>query len=64
MKGAKQNKWLPILEKYGVEFIPLTEVEWVDYIHKSEMLSMNKVFPDGFKIPKPFIGANIVHLLP
>jgi uncharacterized protein (DUF362 family) len=62
MKGAKQNKWLPILEKYNVDFVPLTEVEWVDYSPKAEMLAMNKVFPDGFKVPKIFIGANILHL--
>ena len=61
-KGAKQNKWLPILKKYDVDFIPLTDVEWVDYIPINKMLAMNKIFPNGFKIPKPFIGANILHL--
>lgn len=61
IKGAKQNKWLPILEKYNVDFIPLTDVEWVDYTPKNKMLAMHKVFPNGFKIPKPFIGANILH---
>ena len=62
LKGAKQNKWLEILEKYDVEFIPLTDVEWVDYIPKNKMLAMDRIFPDGFKIPKPFIGANVLHL--
>jgi len=62
IKGAKQNKWLPILKKYDVDFIPLTDVEWVDYIPINKMLAMNKIFPNGFKIPKPFIGANILHL--
>ncbi|TFH46899.1 MAG: DUF362 domain-containing protein [ANME-2 cluster archaeon] len=62
MKGAKQNQWLPILEKYDVDFVPLTDVEWVDYKPRAKMLAMNKVFPDGFQVPKPFIGANILHL--
>ncbi|MBE0525077.1 MAG: hypothetical protein IBX40_12235 [Methanosarcinales archaeon] len=43
MKGAKQNKWLPILEKYNVDFVPLTDVEWVDYKPNAKMLAMNKV---------------------
>ena len=62
MIGASQNKWLPILKKYDVDFVPLTDVEWVDYKPHAEMLAMDKVFPGGFKIPKPFIGANVVHL--
>lgn len=62
MKGAAQNKWLPILKKYDVDFVPLTDVEWIDYTPKGNMLAMYKVFPDGFKIPKPFIGTNILHL--
>lgn len=62
MKGAAQNKWLPILKKYDVDFVPLTDVEWINYIPRGDMLAMYKVFPDGFKIPKPFIGANILHL--
>lgn len=62
IRGAVQNKWIPILKKYDVDFIPLTDVEWVDYIPINKMLAMNKIFPDGFKIPKPFIGANILHL--
>lgn len=62
LKGAIQNKWIPILKKYDVDFIPLTDVEWINYIPTNKMLAMYKVFPDGFKIPKPFIGANILHL--
>lgn len=62
MKGARQNKWLPILEKYDVDFVPLPEVKWVDYKPESEMLAMYKVFPEGFRIPEPFIGSNILHL--
>ena len=62
LKGARLNKWLPILEKYGQEFTPLTDVEWVTYSPKHEMLAMYEIFPDGFEIPKLFIGKNILHL--
>ncbi|MFH1972853.1 MAG: DUF362 domain-containing protein [archaeon] len=61
-KGAKGNKWLPILKKYKLKYEPLTEVEWVDYKPKAEMLALNKVFHHSHKIPKMFIGKNVVHL--
>ncbi|ADI74117.1 protein of unknown function DUF362 [Methanohalobium evestigatum Z-7303] len=62
IKGAKQNKWLSILDKYDVDFVPLTDVKWLDYNPSTEMVGMDKVFPDGFQIPEPFIGANVLHL--
>ncbi|MFC2162823.1 DUF362 domain-containing protein [Candidatus Altiarchaeota archaeon] len=61
-KGAKLNKWLPLIEKYGLKFTPLTEVEWVRYEPKMEMLAMHDIFPEGFTIPKFFEGRNILHL--
>jgi uncharacterized protein (DUF362 family) len=60
-KGAYYNKWLPVLKKYGVEFLPLTDVEWIPYKPKSEMLAMYDIF-DEILIPKMFIGSNIIHL--
>lgn len=61
-KGAKQNKWLPVLEKYKLKYMPLTEVKWIKYEPGAEMLALDKIFPDGLKIPKMFIGKNICHL--
>jgi uncharacterized protein (DUF362 family) len=61
-KGAKNNKWSSILEKYGLEFYPLTEVEWVKYEFKSKLLRLDQIFPEGIEIPKMFIGKNIIHL--
>lgn len=61
-KGARLNKWLPVLEKHGLDFTPLTEVEWVDFKPKEELLVLDsKVFPEGIKIPKMFKGTNILH---
>lgn len=60
-KGAYYNKWLPILKKYKVKYQPLTNVEWVNYKPKSEMLVMNDLFNE-ILVPKSFIGSNILHL--
>jgi uncharacterized protein (DUF362 family) len=60
-EGAKGNKWLPVLKKYGLKYEPLTEVKWVDYKPKAEMLALDKVFHSAHKIPECFIGKNVVH---
>ncbi len=62
IKGAKANKWLPVLEKYGLGFTPLPEVEWTVYPFKSPLLKLNEIFPEGIQIPKMYIGKNILHL--
>jgi uncharacterized protein (DUF362 family) len=62
MKGARNNKWLPILGKYGLEFVPLPDVEWMGYPFKSPLLKLNEIFPEGILIPKMFVGTNILHL--
>ena len=62
VKGAKNNLWTPVLEKYGLPFYPLTGVEWITHDFEGELLKMNQVFPEGFVIPKMFIGKNVIHL--
>lgn len=61
-KGARQNKWLPIIEKYGLEFKPLTEVEWVKYKPKNELLALTDLYEGTHRIPKIFRGKNVIHL--
>lgn len=60
--GAVNNKWMPVLDKYGLTFVPLPEVEWIRYEFKSKLLKLNDIFPEGIQIPKMFIGKNILHL--
>jgi len=60
-KGAYNNRWLPILDRYDVTFEPLTNVEWVAYQPKSEMLAMDEIFGE-ILVPEIFIGKNVVHL--
>jgi uncharacterized protein (DUF362 family) len=62
--GAKNNHLESVIEKHGLEFLYLYEPgsEWIVYEPKSEMLVLDKVFPDGILIPKLFLDRNAVHL--
>ena len=60
--GARNNRWMPVLEHYGLDFIPLPDVEWVKYQFKTPLLKLNEIFPEGIEIPKMYIGKNIIHL--
>ena len=62
IKGAVNNKWMPVLKKYSLPFIPLPEVEWTTYKFKEKLLRLDRVFPEGIQIPKMFIGKNVIHL--
>ncbi len=71
-KGLKGNKWAPIFKKYNVRFVPLTRIPFVPYESlRSKFLSLKnkrlhaldtKIFPDGFLIPKFYVGKPIIHL--
>ncbi|MGZ5487950.1 MAG: DUF362 domain-containing protein, partial [Candidatus Aminicenantales bacterium] len=50
-KGARNNRWLSVLDRYGLPFIALPEVEWVVYPFKSPLLKLNEIFPEGIEIP-------------
>jgi uncharacterized protein (DUF362 family) len=66
--GERENKQLPVVEAHGLENVHLYEGE--EWIHIREavgdladrFLVLNDVYPDGFSIPRRFIGENIVHL--
>ncbi len=61
VKGAHNNKWVPILERAGLPFIALPDVEWITYPFKSPLLKLNDIFPAGIQIPKMYVGKNILH---
>ncbi|MFX0006347.1 MAG: DUF362 domain-containing protein [Promethearchaeota archaeon] len=71
-KGLKGNKWGPLIKKYGVWFVPLTRISFIPYESlRSKFLSLKnktlhaldtKIFPDGFLIPKFYVGKPIIHL--
>ncbi|PYM64024.1 MAG: hypothetical protein DMD79_07300 [Candidatus Rokuibacteriota bacterium] len=61
-KGAVANRWMPILDRHGLPFIPLPEVEWTVHRFQSPLLKLNQIFPEGIEIPKMFVGASVLHL--
>jgi uncharacterized protein (DUF362 family) len=61
VKGARNNKWTPVFERYGLPYTALPDVEWTTYSFKSPLLKLNEIFPEGIQIPKMYIGKNIIH---
>jgi len=61
-QGARNNLWIPVLQRYGLGFTALTEVEWVKYEFRGPLLKLQEIFPQGIEIPKMFIGRNVLHL--
>jgi uncharacterized protein (DUF362 family) len=66
--GERENKQLPVVQRYGLRNVHLYEgEEWIpireavgDLVDR--LLVLRDVYPDGFSIPKRFIGENVVHL--
>ncbi len=61
IEGANNNLWMPTLNHYGLKFTPLTDVEWIVYKFKSDLLKLNKIFPEGIEIPAIYPGRQIIH---
>ena len=64
-KGESLNRYLPILRRYGVPVLYNfrdQDMAWVDYQPKSKLLALDKVFPDGIRIPDFFMGKSVLHL--
>lgn len=62
VKGAENNLWFGVLRKYGVEYVPLTEVEWIRHTFQGDLPTLRRLFPQGIEIPKMLIGKKVVHL--
>lgn len=64
-KGQVMNKLSSIYKKYHIEerynFIP-EDIQWIDYKPKTKMRVLDRVYPEGIKVPEYFIGKNIIHL--
>ena len=62
--AERDNKQKIVVDQYGVENVHLYEpqVEWVVYEPKAPMLVLDRIYPEGIKIPKMFIGKNIIQL--
>jgi len=67
--GERENKQLNVVNAHGLANVHLYEdhVDWINVKDAvgslaDKFLVLNKVYPDGFMIPRSFIGENIIHL--
>ena len=66
--GERENKQLHVIEAHGLRNVHLYEgEEWINVRDAvgdlaDKFLVLNQVYPKGFRIPKRFIGENIIHL--
>lgn len=67
--GERENKQVNVIQAHGLQNVHLydPDVEWIhirDAVGNlaDKFLCLNQVYPDGFLIPKRFIGENIIHL--
>jgi membrane-associated phospholipid phosphatase len=64
-RGELANKQKQVVVgKYGLRNVHLYETgeEWIRYEPKAKMLALDKIFPEGIRIPKRLVGSNIIHL--
>ncbi|HMY16707.1 MAG TPA: DUF362 domain-containing protein, partial [Polyangium sp.] len=66
--GERENKQIDVVNAHGLRNVHLYEgEEWIDVRDAvgdltKKFTCLNEVFPQGFSIPKRFIGENIIHL--
>jgi uncharacterized protein (DUF362 family) len=66
--GERENKQINVVEAHGLRNIHIYETEeWINIRDAVGDLTkrftcLNDVYPNGFRIPKRFIGENIIHL--
>lgn len=61
-EGCRNNRWEPVLQRHGLTFTPLTEVDWQVYRFRSPLLKLNEIFPEGIEIPAIYPGRQVLHL--
>ena len=67
--GETENKHLPVVQAHGLRNIHLYEGDehWINIRDAvgdlaDKFTCLNEVYPDGFMIPRRFVGENIIHL--
>jgi uncharacterized protein (DUF362 family) len=64
-KGEDLNHYLPILRAYGVpvlyNFKP-ADMQWVVHRPRAKMRVLDRIFPEGIRVPDYFLGRGILHL--
>jgi uncharacterized protein (DUF362 family) len=67
--GERENKHIDVIRNHGLRNIHLYD-DTEEWIHIREavgrladrFLALNRVYPDGFSIPRRLVGENIIHL--
>jgi len=64
-KGEDLNNYVPIFRRYNIPVLynfKDSDMEWVPYEPKAKMNALDRVYPQGIRIPDYFMGKSIVHL--
>jgi uncharacterized protein (DUF362 family) len=64
-KGQDLNRLRPVLDRYKIPVLynfRESDMRWIEYRPRGRMLVLDKLFPEGIRIPDYFVGKNIVHL--
>jgi uncharacterized protein (DUF362 family) len=64
-KGEDLNRYVPVLKHYDVPVLynfKSGDMKWIEYKPKARMRVLDKIYPDGIRLPDYFFGKNIVHL--
>jgi uncharacterized protein (DUF362 family) len=64
-KGEDLNNYVPIFRHYNIPVLynfKDSDMEWVIYEPKAEMNVLQRIFPEGIRVPDFFMGKSIVHL--
>jgi len=64
-KGLRLNKLEPIYRRYGIpgkfNFLP-QDMTWEVFHPRARMRVLDRIYPEGIKVPTFFAGKNIIHL--
>ncbi len=64
-KGEKLNRYRPLFAKYQLPVLynfKAEDMQWSVYRPQGKMLVLERVFPEGIRLPDYFFGKNVVHL--
>jgi len=64
-KGEDLNHYVPLFRQYGIPVLynfKEEDMKWIEYSPKAKMHVLDRIFPDGIRIPDYFVGKNVVHL--
>jgi hypothetical protein len=64
-KGEDLNLYVPVFKHYNIPVLynfDERDMKWIPFKPKAKLLMLDKIFPEGLKMPDYFFGKNIIHL--